>query len=43
MRKLLQILELLRLLILLPIKISNGQKKRAYQRIKRQMMSVNLL
>ena len=43
MRKLLQILELLRLLVILPFSISNGHKKSAYQRIKRQMMSVNLL
>ncbi len=43
MRKLLQILELFRLLIILPLNISNGQKKSAYQKIKRQMKSVNLL
>lgn len=43
MKKMLQILELFRLLILLPFNITNGHKKRAYQKIKRQMMSVNLL
>ncbi len=43
MKKLLLILELIRLLILLPFEISNGRKKHAYQKIKRQMMSVNLL
>lgn len=43
MRKLLQILELLWLLILLPFQLSNGHKKRAYQKIKRVMMAANLL
>ncbi len=43
MKKALQFFELLRLLIVLPFKISNGHKKRAYQKVKRQMMLVNLL
>ncbi len=43
MKKVLQFFELLRLLIILPFRISNGYKKQAYQKIKRQMMLVNLL
>lgn len=43
MRKLLQVFELIRLIILLPFKISNGKKKQAYKKIKQQMISVNLL
>jgi len=43
MKNLLKILELFRLLVLLPFNISNGHKKRAYQKIKKQMISVNLL
>ncbi len=43
MKKLLDFFELLRLIILLPFKISNGHKKHAYQKIKRQMLLVNLL
>ncbi|WP_408032310.1 hypothetical protein [Tenacibaculum xiamenense] len=43
MKKLLQFFELIRLLILLPFKISNGKKKQAYKKIKQQMISVNLL
>lgn len=43
MKNILHFLELLRLLILLPVKISNGYKKQTYQKIKRQMMFLNLL
>lgn len=43
MRKLLKILELLKLIFLLPFEISNGSKKRAYRKIKQLMISANLL
>ncbi len=43
MKKMLQVFELFRLIILLPFNVTNGRKKRAYQKIKRQLMSVNLL
>ena len=43
MRKLLQILKIIQLLILLPFEISNGSKKRAYMRIKKIMIAANLL
>ncbi|MEX6626344.1 hypothetical protein PG913_02295 [Tenacibaculum pacificus] len=43
MKKIIQFLELLWLLIVLPLEVSNGSKKGAYQKIKRQMILVNLL
>ena len=43
MKKITQILELIWLFIKLPFEISNGQKKRAYQKIKTLMVSANLL
>jgi len=43
MKKVLQILKIIQLLIILPFSISNGSKKRAYNRIKKMMISANLL
>lgn len=43
MKKLLQILELFKLLLLLPFNITNGKKVRAYQKIKKQLITINLL
>jgi len=43
MKKTLQFLQLIWLLIKLPFKISNGYKKRAYKEIKTLMISANLL
>ena len=44
MKKLLQFIELIWLLITLPFGISiNGKKKQAYKKIKQQMISLNLL
>lgn len=43
MRKLQQIGQLLLLLVQLPFKISNGQKKHTYKKIKQLMISANLL
>ncbi len=36
-------LKIIQLFIFLPFEISNGSKKRAYIRIKRMMISANLL
>mgnify|MGYP006981144492 FL=1 len=43
MYKLSQILKIIQLFILLPFEISRGSKKRAYIRIKKTMISANLL
>ena len=43
MYKLSQILKIIQLFILLPFEISRGFKKRAYIRIKKTMISANLL
>ena len=43
MYKLSQILKIIQLFILLPFEISRGSKKRAYVRIKKTMISANLL
>jgi hypothetical protein len=43
MYKLSQILKIIQLFILLPFEISRGSKKRAYIRIKKIMISANLL
>lgn len=43
MIKLKKFFELLAMLIMLPFNISKGQKKKAYKKIKQQMVSVNLL
>lgn len=43
MKKTLQILKIVQLFIFLPFEISNGAKRKAYQRIKKMMISANLL
>ena len=43
MKKLVQVLNVLKLFVLLPYEISKGSKKRAYMRIKQSMLSANLL
>lgn len=43
MKKLNKILQLVKLLAMLPIDVSNGRKKKAYRKIKQQMISANLL
>lgn len=43
MRKLLQIGQIMVLFVQLPFEISNGNKKRAYKKIKQLMVSANLL
>ncbi|CAM1334765.1 hypothetical protein [Tenacibaculum aestuariivivum] len=43
MKKIVQFLDLFRMLIILPLKISDGNKKEAYQQIKRRLIEVNLL
>ena len=43
MRKLLQVGRIVALFIGLPFQISNGNKKRAYKKIKQLMISANLL
>ncbi len=43
MKKLFQILKIIQLFIFLPFEISKGSKKRAYMRIKKMMISANLL
>lgn len=43
MKKISQLLELIGLIISLPFKISNGQKKRAYREIKKQLISTKLI
>lgn len=43
MKKALQVVELFRLIFILPFKIFKGRKKQAYKKIKQQMISVNLL
>ncbi|MDG1039519.1 MAG: hypothetical protein P8H13_05105 [Polaribacter sp.] len=43
MKKLLQILKIIQLLIVLPFSIANGSKKKSYHKIKRRMIAANLL
>ncbi|KGL59418.1 MULTISPECIES: hypothetical protein [unclassified Polaribacter] len=43
MKRILQILKIIQLLIFLPFEISKGSKRRAYMRIKKRMISANLL
>jgi hypothetical protein len=43
MKKTFQILKNIQLFIILPFEISKGSKKRAYQKIKKIMISANLL
>jgi len=43
MKRILQIVKIIQLLIVLPFSIVNGSKKRAYHRIKRMMIAANLL
>jgi len=43
MKKTLQILNVIRLFILLPFSIVQGSKKKAYRRIKKTMIASNLL
>jgi hypothetical protein len=43
MKKFLQLLKIVQLFIFLPHEISKGSKKRAYMRIKKKMISANLL
>jgi hypothetical protein len=43
MKKTLQILKIVQLSILLPFEISKGSKKRASKRIRKMMISANLL
>jgi hypothetical protein len=43
MERTLKILKILQLFIFLPFEISKGSKKRAYIRIKKMMISANLL
>ncbi|WP_299055210.1 hypothetical protein [uncultured Polaribacter sp.] len=43
MKKSLQILKIIQLFILLPFEISKGSKKKAYLRIKKKMIAVNML
>jgi hypothetical protein len=43
MKKSLQILKIIQLFIFLPFEISKGSKRRAYMRIKKMMISANLL
>tara|TARA_B110000046_G_scaffold185611_1_gene228087 strand:+ start:6924 stop:7127 length:204 start_codon:yes stop_codon:yes gene_type:complete len=43
MKRTLKMLKIIQLFIFLPFEISNGSKKRAYIRIKKMMISANLL
>ena len=43
MKKTLQILKIIQLLIFLPFEISKGSKRRAHNRIKKMMIAANLL
>ena len=43
MKRVLQILKIIQLFIFLPFEISKGSKRRAYMRIKKLMISANLL
>jgi branched-subunit amino acid transport protein AzlD len=43
MKKFLQLLKIVQLFIFLPFEIFKGSKKRAYMRIKKKMISANLL
>jgi hypothetical protein len=43
MKKTLQILKIIQLFIILPFEISKGSKRRAHQKIKKIMISANLL
>ncbi len=43
MKKILQVLKIIQLLIVLPFSIMNGSKKKAYHRIKRMMIAANML
>lgn len=43
MKKTLQILNVIRLFILLPFSIVQGSEKKAYRRIKKTMIAANLL
>lgn len=43
MKKTLQVLKIIQLFVLLPFEISKGSKKRTQQRIKKIMISANLL
>lgn len=43
MKRLLQLLKIFKLFILLPFEISKGSKKKAYIRIKKNMLAANLL
>ena len=42
MKKLLKVLDLFKSLLLLPYKLHRGQKKHAYQSVKRALLSMNL-
>ena len=43
MKKVLQLLRIIQLFVFLPFEISKGSKKRAYMKIKKTMVSANLL
>lgn len=43
MKKLLHILQLIKLIVFLPFEVLRGSKKRAYKRIKKTMLAANLL
>jgi hypothetical protein len=43
MKRTFQILKIIQLFIFLPFEISKGSKRRAYQKIKKMMISANLL
>jgi hypothetical protein len=43
MKKLLQILKIIQLFLFLPFEISKGSQRKAYMRIKKMMVSANLL
>lgn len=43
MKKFLQLLKIVKLIVFLPFEISNGSKKRAYMKIKKTMIAANLL
>jgi hypothetical protein len=43
MKRILQLLKIIQLFIFLPFEISKGAKKRAYIRIKRMMITANIL
>lgn len=43
MKRILQILKIIQLFLLLPFEINKGSKRKAYMRIKKMMVSANLL